>query len=193
MAVELVETTHLDLRHAPAAAALAHLAFEDFYSIFTADRARILPAIAAQFQSETELNRLVAAIDSGELVAIGACYDAAEMAMRQAAGLRLLLEVADDIGAATKGLRGFAAHFSAPGAEDAYISRFAVAREQRGSGVAMDLLDRVERAARARDRRRISLHVRRDNHRGIAFYRKAGYLPGDAGSRGYLLLHKSLG
>lgn len=174
------------------AAALAFLAFEDFYSIFSRDRSRVLPAVAAQFATESELNQLVAAVDDGRVVGIGAYYSAAEIAARQAMGLRLLLEVADDPGACVKGVRAFSTLFTPPGDAGAYVSRFAVAEPQRGSGLASLLHAHVESAITRRGWGRIRLHVRRDNVRGLAFYRKLGYRPADPGERGYLLMEKPL-
>ena len=190
--IEFRDVTRLDAVQARAAADLAFLAFEDFYSTFSADPARVLPAVAAQFATDSELNQLIAAMDGPQVAAIGAYYAAAEMAARQAAGLRLLLEVADDPGACVKAVRAFAANFSAPGDAGAYISRFAVAPGRRGSGLAVDLLRHVEDAISRRGWTRVRLHVRRDNARGLGFYGKMGYKAADAGGRGYLLLEKTL-
>jgi ribosomal protein S18 acetylase RimI-like enzyme len=190
--VDFVQATRLAGTQARAAAELAFLAFEDFYSIFDADRARVLPAVVAQFETDSELNQVVAAVEGPEVAGIAAYYAAEEMAARQAAGLRLLLEVATDAGACVKGVRAFAAQFTAPGSQGAYISRFAVDPSRRGSGLAAELLRHAERAIAARGWRRVRLHVRHDNARGLAFYRKAGYGPADAGDRGYLLLEKVL-
>ncbi|MBC8023815.1 MAG: GNAT family N-acetyltransferase [Burkholderiales bacterium] len=191
--VELFEATALAPAQAGDAAALAFLAFEDFYSIFSRDRSRVLPAVVAQFATDSELNQLVAALDDGHVVGIGAYYSAAEMAARQAMGLRLLLEVAEDPGACVKGVRAFSTNFTPPGDAGAYVSRFAVAESQRGSGVAGLLHAHMESAITRRGWGRIRLHVRRDNARGLAFYRKLGYVPADPSDRGYLLLEKPLG
>jgi ribosomal protein S18 acetylase RimI-like enzyme len=190
--VDFVEVTRLAPVQARMAADLAFLAFEDFYATFSRDRARVIPAVAAQFAADSELNQLVAAMEGPQVVAIGAYYAAVEMAARQAAGLRLLLEVAEDAGACVKAVRAFAANFTAPGDEGAYISRFAVATTRRGSGLAGDLLRHVEDAISRQGWGRVRLHVRRDNDRGLGFYRKMGYRPADAGGRGYLLLEKPL-
>ena len=191
--MDFVETSTLQGPQARDAAVLAHLAFEDFYSIFSADPARVLPAIAAQFAEDSELNQLVAALDGPRVTGIASYYAASEMGARQAAGMRTLLRAADDVGRCMTGLRGFLAHFTPPGEEGAYISRFAVDPGLRGSGLATGLLSQIERAIAAKGLRDVRLHVRKDNARGVAFYRKNGYDLADDGSRGYLLLEKRLG
>jgi ribosomal protein S18 acetylase RimI-like enzyme len=192
VAPDYLEAVELPAAQAEDAARLARLAFEDFYGLFSSDPERLFPAIVAQFRNPSELNQVVAAVEDGRVVGIGSSYDAREMAERQMAGVRLLLEAADDHLAAARALREFRRNFAPPPADGAYLSRLVVAPERRGSGLAAELLARVERRAAGAGLPQLSLHVRRDNARALAFYARAGYRPADAGDLGYLLLAREL-
>lgn len=189
---EYAEVTDLPGSDALRAAGLACLAFEDFYSHITSDRARLLAAIAKQFQASSELNQLVTVRVAGRIEGIGAYYDLRETASRQMEGMRMLLEAADDVPASARALRAFARNFPPAGDAGGYISRFAVAPEARGGPIASGLLDRVESALRGLGLGEVRLHVRRDNARAIGFYRKRGFAPCGTGDLGYLLLRKPL-
>lgn len=190
--MHFIETTRLDAQQARGAAALAVLAFEDFYSLFSSDRSRVLAAVAAQFQDDSELNQLVAATEGGEVVGIASYYAGGEMAARQSAGLRMLLPIAERAADCLQGVRAFAANFAPPGEQGAYVARFAIDPSRVGTGLASLMLARMEAAIMRRGWDRVRLHVRRDNARGLAFYAKAGYKAVDEGGRGYHLLEKRL-
>jgi ribosomal protein S18 acetylase RimI-like enzyme len=54
-----------------------------------------------------------------------------------------------------------------------------VAPEQRGAGVAMELVEAAARQARDDGRRAIKLWVATDNGRAVAFFSSAGFRPAD--------------
>lgn len=191
--IEFVETSELPGPHVEAAAQLACLAFEDFYALFTSRQDRLLAAVADQFRSYSELNQLVAVLGGGRVVGIGSYYALAEMPARQMAGARILFEAANDPALSATSLRRFSRNFTPPGDDGAYISRFAISVDKRGSGLAGQLLQEVEKVIRRRELTKVLLHVRRDNERALAFYSKAGYRPEDKGDLGYVLLGKDLG
>ena len=190
--IEFVASAALGEEQANEAAELARQAFEDFYALFTSDRRRLLPALAAQFREFSELNQLVIALENGKVVGIGSYYDVRERPKRQMAGMRLLLEAADDHIASAKRVREFSRNFEDPGERGAYISRFAVAQQKRGGALASELLQTVESVLVDRGLDQVSLHVRRDNARGIGFYRKCGFRARGDNTLGYLLLGKDL-
>lgn len=189
-AVEFVETDALAPEHRAGAAALAYGAFADFYSLFSRDRERLLPAIAQQFGFPSELNHLVAAIEDGRLVGIAAHYELGEMQARQMEGARVLLAAADDARAATAALPAYGRNFPPPGDRGAYCSRFSIAGDKRGTGLAASLLERMESGIARRGWSPVKLHVRRDNARALAFYAKSGYGPEGPRDLGYMLLSK---
>ena len=58
---------------------------------------------------------------------------------------------------------------------DFYISRFAVAESERGSGIAQRLLDDIERRGRAAGCDSVALEVSTRHVRGIRFWNRAGF------------------
>ena len=158
------------------AARLAKSAFEDFYGLFTRDEARLLPAIATQFESHSELDQAIAAFEEGTLEGIACFYEVAQMPARQMESLRMLLDVADDAAASVAAVRAFARNFAPPPGPGIYLSRFVVAPGKRGGGLAAALLGEVESECRRRGLPDLYLHVRRDNARAIAFTRGADSL-----------------
>jgi [ribosomal protein S18]-alanine N-acetyltransferase len=67
----------------------------------------------------------------------------------------------------------------------AELQRIAVAASHRRTGVATDLLARVEDEARARQVDRLLLEVREDNHGACAFYAARGFVELDRRPRYY--------
>jgi len=187
---DLQETVGLPEALAADAAALAYAAFEDFYSLFSGDRERVLAAVARQFLSPSELNQLVAAFEAGRLVGIASYYELGEMRERQMEGARSLFAIAEDTRATAAALRAFGRNFPATAPEGGYIARFAVAADRRGSGLAARLLAAVESAITRRGWTPVQLHVRRDNARALAFYAKCGYVATGPLDLGYRLLTK---
>ncbi len=190
--VEFIEVEALPEPHSMQAAELACLAFEDFYGLFSADRSKLIPVIAAQFRNYSELNRQVAAMENNRVVGICSYYPIAEMAGRQIAGVRSLLAVADDMIGSTKLLRGFKQNFADAEEESAYIARLSVSIDKRGRGLAGDLLEKAETVILKHGLVKVRLHVRKDNARALAFYAKAGYAALDTTNFDYILLGKVL-
>lgn len=191
--IEIFELSELPDSYLEKAVQLAYYSFEDFYSLISPCQEKLLPAISEQFNSLSELNQIVAAVEKERLVGIGSYYQLTEMSERQMAGMHSLLSVADDRIKSTKTLRSFMEQFKPPGEVGGYISRFAVSQEKRGTGLAINLINKVESVLRARDLKEIRLHVKKDNARALAFYNKAGYIAVDDQKQGYLLLGKTLG
>lgn len=123
---------------------------------------------------------------------ICAFYNITEMSERQTAGILGLLRAARDIVGSTNELSRYRKQFVIPTTDGVYISRFAIDKGMRGSGLASDLLHNAESNFQRLGAKRVSLHVRRDNKQALAFYVHAGYEPRVNQNLGYILLGKDL-
>jgi ribosomal protein S18 acetylase RimI-like enzyme len=190
--VDFFEGPTLSELHLKQAADLAFLAFEDFYSLFSEDRSVMHSVIVEQLKSFSELNQHIACFQNNMVAGICAFYNITEMSERQTAGILGLLRAVRDIVGSTNELSRYRKQFVIPTTDGVYISRFAIDKGMRGSGLASDLLHNAESNFQRLGAKRVSLHVRRDNKQALAFYVHAGYEPRVNQNLGYILLGKDL-
>ena len=172
-----------------AAASLALEALPDFYRSLPRDESTLLVRIRDEFSSDfTELGDAMAMLDRKRVDGMFAAYPADERTERQEASVRHMLEALDEEGQDSF-LSALAQRAAAigPVPEDSYyLARFAVAQELRGTGFADRLLAAFMHAGRRYAR--YTLHVRADNHRAIAFYRKYGFATWGSGDVDFLTM-----
>jgi ribosomal protein S18 acetylase RimI-like enzyme len=165
---ELGETQRLQ------AGALVHAALPDFYAPL--DQSQANAAIANQFlELGTELHATEAAILDGVVLGIVTDFRAAELKARQSVSLHSLLseltngqqyEFFDHI-------RKLTADIPPIPTGGQYLARLAITKDQRGTGLASQLLDRF--IGRVPCGGTASLHVASANARAIAFYARHGF------------------
>jgi len=193
---EIVEVNCLTDSHRSKAVELVRFGFEDFYQLFDAEHERLNQAIGRQFSNKTELSDGLATSASGQLTGIACAYPRDEMSERQAAAVKLLLEVASNRPSTLLALRKFSENFAAPAPNGLYVSRVGVLPQHRGQGTAGLLLGKLEQKALLNGQPHIQLHVRCDNRAGRCFYAAHGYVERSSSPNTsphhYLLLYKKL-
>jgi ribosomal protein S18 acetylase RimI-like enzyme len=190
--INFIHAENLALPWALQSAKLAYEAFVDFYSIFSGDKEKIIYSIAEQFNTFSELNQVVLAVEEGNIVGICSYYKAEERLERQVNGIRSLLEISDILPEVNEGLRNFQKKFSEYNFQKntIYISRFSIKMEKRGQALGLNLMKHIESYFISLKIQRILLHVRRDNIQAIMFYKKVGFTDLDHCRLGYVLLEK---
>jgi ribosomal protein S18 acetylase RimI-like enzyme len=159
-----------------AAASLALEALPDFYWSVPLDEAALLLRIREEFAADfTELGDAMAMLDRRRVDGMFAAYPAGERMERQQTSVRHMLDVLDEEeqDSFLSALAGRAAGIGPMPEDSYYLARFAVIQELRGTGFADRLLAAFMHAGRRYAC--YTLHVRADNHRAIAFYRKYGF------------------
>lgn len=166
----------LDAPSRLAAAALAVEALQEFYERLPFSHEGLLACVADEFVTEgSELGDAVAALQEGVVVGLFAGYPADAQAERQQQSVFHCLSRLDPdkLEQALAVLDEHRRSVPTVPAGSFYLARIAVASAQRGTGLAGKVLDAFHRAGAGHAG--LSLHVRADNRRAIAFYRKNGF------------------
>jgi ribosomal protein S18 acetylase RimI-like enzyme len=184
------------MQHADCAMEVARLIYQshpEFYSLFSADLARLIEAIRCQlFEPDSELGITNYLAAGGRVVGVYSWYGAAEAEERKLISLRMLLDAFEPSLAALGELRKLRQEIPTVDGDAAYLSRIAVAEGCRGAGFGQRLIQDFEEESLARNHRLASLHVRRHNDRAIRFYRAAGYRLVSSEALAYLTMNKEL-
>ena len=191
--MELVEPSKLDWEKRLVAAALVIESLPEFYEALSRYLPKIQEHVSMAFGrmgGETEITR-VAINSQGIVSGVFSALPARRLKQAQLTDLREYikgikhqdrLELRNklmDIGAETNNLSP----------DSWYLARFAVAQKFRSSGLSNMLLSRFMEYTQEFDT--YSLHVKADNHRAVAFYRRNNFVPvADQGNSRYLVMER---
>lgn len=162
-----------------AMADLAHEALAPFYNRLSIPKNALLAVLADEVRDpSTELGVARAILVDERVAGLIVAYPAGEMHVRQQASLfHLLRSGAGESDVLLDAAAAQAADVSPIASDAYYLARIAVAKAQRGSGLAATLLSAINEGLPPL--MPIALHVHRDNERAIRFYRRYGYARSD--------------
>lgn len=163
-----------------AAAALIYESFPEYYDLIPLSRPELLALIADHIGVEnSELSRTVVAVDGSEVVGVYAEQDSNSL---KACELICYHRISKALSPESRPrfrerLEAFRKAVPPVPKDSCHLTRFAVAKDRRGTGLATELLQHYADTPTARHYMTLSLHVRADNERAIRFYRKCNFVP----------------
>ena len=164
----------------------AHLAAEAMADLYEDVGHEAVEVLSREFLiNGSELGDAAVLLDK-DVCGLIAAYPAREYQSRQRVSLHHALGSLSPEGGKKliSALRRLADQIPQGRIEGAYIARFAVRADLRGSGTANRMLEQF-----LSDQKTVSLHVRADNSRAIAFYRRHGFIESD-GAGTHLLMSR---
>lgn len=181
MTVDLVEILHLAPPAKGEAADLVYQSLPAYYDLFGFDKPVVISMISEQFHlSGSEVSDGVALCDAA---VAGICFGLPGHKVRSAqlvslGHLRNLVPKAERLAVGQR-VSAFASLVQPVSVGGRYLSRFAVRRDRRGSGIADRLLDAFLQSVPLGEA--AILHVKRDNVAATRFYARHGFAAAPAG------------
>jgi ribosomal protein S18 acetylase RimI-like enzyme len=186
--IALVDISAIDSAGRLNAACLVMESLPDYYAVDGIDEIEMAAAVAALIgESQSEIEKGYAAVCGNEVVGIltylySESLSAARLVGAQTLFKRLSQESARQF---RNHLRNYDAGYGTVPDRSIYLSRFAIHKNYRGSGLASQMMELFLSLKGDPGVRRdtFSLHVDQKNERAIAFYRKHGFGSYHVGSR----------
>ena len=170
------------------AARLVRLAMPHFYRTLPDDRSDAIIGMQL-LQLGNELSECQVS-KSGETVTAVLCtYPSSEQVDRQRCGLHQFAGMLErhELPIFFGHLNELREQMVPISSEGQYLARFAVHEERQGTSLASDLLGTLSRTVGCST---ISLHVRSDNARALAFYKKQGFKFADTALKDYRVMER---
>ena len=168
--------TELNSAEVQQSAALVYDSLPALYDLLPLPPADRLSVLADQFSVKgSEIEHTIAAHDSSGVVGIYSFLPALQLRVAQLVGMRHLLFCipAHQHESFRESVKALLSSIPSVPDDSLYLSRFCVAEERRGAGLAAVMLGKFMTAEPGLDG--YSLHVHADNSRAIRFYQKHGF------------------
>lgn len=180
--ISLVEISELDISKRLAAAFLVMESLPPYYSVEGIDKTEMATAVAAMLcEQGSEVEKGFAAVTGDDVAGVlNFIHSESLPSARLISTQKLLKGLSKESGKRFREhLKHYNSDYEAAPENSFYLSRFAIHKSYRGSGLAGKMMERflLLNKEQGVTPRRFTLHVDQHNHRAIAFYSKYGFTP----------------